>query len=43
MPSLIPSYFDSHGWGCGLSVVTCRDCLSDTVGQFGWDCGLGTS
>jgi CubicO group peptidase (beta-lactamase class C family) len=40
---LVPGYFDSHGWGFGLSVVTRRDDMTATVGKFGWDGGLGTS
>jgi CubicO group peptidase (beta-lactamase class C family) len=40
---LVPGYFDSHGWGFGVSVVTRRDDVSGPVGTFGWDGGLGTS
>ncbi|HYM04277.1 MAG TPA: serine hydrolase domain-containing protein [Stellaceae bacterium] len=40
---LLPGYFDSHGWGFGLSVVTRRDEVARSVGTFGWDGGLGTS
>jgi CubicO group peptidase (beta-lactamase class C family) len=40
---LVPGYFDSHGWGLGLSVVTKREDLAARVGRFGWDGGLGTS
>jgi CubicO group peptidase (beta-lactamase class C family) len=40
---LAPGFFDSHGWGFGLSVVTRRDDIAGTVGTFGWDGGLGTS
>ncbi len=40
---LVPGYFDSHGWGFGLSVVTRRDDMAGAVGTFGWDGGLGTS
>ncbi len=40
---LIPGYFDSHGWGFGVSVVTRRDDVAGPVGKFGWDGGLGTS
>jgi CubicO group peptidase (beta-lactamase class C family) len=39
---LLPGYFDSHGWGFGLSVVTRQDDVLP-VGTFGWDGGLGTS
>jgi CubicO group peptidase (beta-lactamase class C family) len=40
---LIPGYFDSHGWGFGVSVVTKRVDVAGPVGKFGWDGGLGTS
>jgi CubicO group peptidase (beta-lactamase class C family) len=40
---LAPGYFDSHGWGFGVSVVTRREDLMDSAGRFGWDGGLGTS
>jgi CubicO group peptidase (beta-lactamase class C family) len=40
---LVPGYFDSHGWGFGVSIVTGRIDVAAPVGQFGWDGGLGTS
>jgi CubicO group peptidase (beta-lactamase class C family) len=40
---LLPGYFDNHGWGFGMSVVTRRDDPARPVGSFGWDGGLGTS
>ncbi len=40
---LVPGYFDSHGWGFGVSVVTRRHDLYAVPGRFGWDGGLGTS
>jgi CubicO group peptidase (beta-lactamase class C family) len=40
---LVPGYFDSHGWGFGVSVVTRREDVAGPVGKFGWDGGLGTS
>jgi CubicO group peptidase (beta-lactamase class C family) len=39
---LSPGFFDSHGWGFGMSVRTRRDDL-ESVGTFGWDGGLGTT
>ena len=39
----VPGYFDSHGWGFGLSVVTRKTEGASTVGKYGWDGGLGTS
>jgi len=43
VPGLGGGYFDGHGWGFGLSMVTRRDDVAGSVGQFGWDGGLGTS
>jgi CubicO group peptidase (beta-lactamase class C family) len=40
---LVPGYFDSHGWGFGVSIVTRRDDVPAVPGRFGWDGGLGTS
>jgi CubicO group peptidase (beta-lactamase class C family) len=40
---LVPGYFDRHGWGFGVSMVTRRDEVPGPVGRFGWDGGLGTS
>jgi CubicO group peptidase (beta-lactamase class C family) len=40
---LVPGYFDSHGWGLGVSIVTKRENVAGCVGRFGWDGGLGTS
>jgi CubicO group peptidase (beta-lactamase class C family) len=41
--TFVPGWFDSHGWGFGMSVLTRREGLSGSVGTFGWDGGLGTS
>jgi CubicO group peptidase (beta-lactamase class C family) len=40
---LVPGYFDSHGWGLGVSVVTKREDVARSIGTYGWDGGLGTS
>ena len=40
---LVGGFFEGHGWGFGVSVVTRRDDVASTVGKFGWDGGLGTS
>jgi CubicO group peptidase (beta-lactamase class C family) len=37
---LVPGYFDSHGWGFGMGVVTKREAAPEPCG---WDGGLGTS
>ena len=38
-----PEYWESRGWGFGVSVVTKRDDLCATPGRFGWDGGYGTT
>jgi CubicO group peptidase (beta-lactamase class C family) len=38
-----PHFWDAHGWGLGLGIVTARDSLSDVPGRFGWDGAFGTS
>lgn len=40
---VLPGYFDNRGWGFGVAVTTQPDALSNSVGRFGWDGGLGTS
>jgi CubicO group peptidase (beta-lactamase class C family) len=40
---LVPGWFESHGWGFGVGVVTRRLDPSEPVGQYGWDGGLGTA
>jgi CubicO group peptidase (beta-lactamase class C family) len=40
---LVPGYFEHHGWGFGMAVVTSKDELGHPPGSFGWDGGLGTS
>jgi CubicO group peptidase (beta-lactamase class C family) len=40
---LTAGFFDSHGWGFGVSVVTKRVDIYGPIGKFGWDGGLGTS
>jgi CubicO group peptidase (beta-lactamase class C family) len=41
--ALVPGYFDRHGWGFCLAVVTARDELGRSRGSYGWDGGLGSS
>ena len=38
-----PGFWDSRGWGFGVSIVTRRDDLAATPGRYGWDDGYGTS
>ncbi|MDB4951514.1 MAG: hypothetical protein JWM27_4163 [Gemmatimonadetes bacterium] len=39
---LFPGQFDATGYGFGLSMVTRRGGVADSVGSFGWTGGLGT-
>jgi CubicO group peptidase (beta-lactamase class C family) len=41
--NFVPGFFDTNGWGFGMTVITRRDTIDDTVGRYGWDGGLGTS
>ncbi|MGH7490807.1 MAG: serine hydrolase domain-containing protein [bacterium] len=36
-------FWDSRGWGFGLSIITRRDDLASVPGRYGWDGGYGTS
>jgi CubicO group peptidase (beta-lactamase class C family) len=38
-----PGFWDSRGWGFGVSIVTRREDMSAVPGRFGWDGGDGTS
>ena len=40
---LIPGYWDSHGWGLGMAVVTKKTGPAGSLGAYGWDGGFGTS
>ena len=40
--SLVPSYFNDHGWGYGVSVVT-HEGPGEPGASFGWDGGLGST
>jgi CubicO group peptidase (beta-lactamase class C family) len=40
---LASGYWDSHGWGFGVSINTRRDGVSSVPGRYGWDGGMGTS
>jgi CubicO group peptidase (beta-lactamase class C family) len=39
---ITPGFFDAHGWGFGVSVVTKRISPSESVGSYSWNGGLGT-
>ena len=36
-------FWEGHGWGLGLGVVTARHDVPDVPGRFGWDGAFGTS
>src|SRR5262245_13052740 len=38
-----PGFWDNHGWGFGLSIITRRDDIAGVPGRYGWDGGYGTS
>jgi CubicO group peptidase (beta-lactamase class C family) len=38
-----PGYWNHHGWGFGMAIVTSPDELTGAAGRYGWDGGLGTS
>lgn len=40
---VFPGFWDSHGWGLGMCVVTGPNAVSDTPGRFGWWGGTGTA
>ncbi len=40
--SFYPGFWDSNGWGFGMSVVTARHGYL-SVGSYGWDGGMGTT
>ena len=40
--SFYPGFWDSHGWGLGVSVITARHGYL-SVGSYGWDGGMGTT
>ena len=38
-----PDFWETRGWGLGLSVITGRKDLAEVPGSFGWDGAFGTS
>jgi CubicO group peptidase (beta-lactamase class C family) len=36
-------FWEAHGWGLGLGLVTARNDIADVPGRFGWDGAFGTS
>lgn len=38
-----PGWFDTHGWGFGVGMITRRFDIASTPGKYGWEGGFGTS
>jgi CubicO group peptidase (beta-lactamase class C family) len=38
-----PGFWDSHGWGLGIAVITRPDHIASRRGRFGWWGGFGTT
>ncbi len=38
-----PNFWNDHGWGFGLGMITRRNDVSGVPGRFGWDGAFGTS
>lgn len=38
-----PNFWETHGWGYGIAIVTAPDKISSTPGRFGWWGGFGTT
>ena len=36
-------FWERHGWGFGVGIITARNDLADVPGRFGWDGAFGTS
>src|ERR1700736_253231 len=43
LSALVPGYFDGHGWGFGVAVVTRPEDVAAPVSSYGWNGGLSTS
>jgi CubicO group peptidase (beta-lactamase class C family) len=42
-PPFFENFWDSRGWGLGVSIVTRRDDVASVPGRFGWDGAFSTS
>ncbi len=38
-----PGFWDTNGWGFGVSILTHRDGSGPSIGTYGWDGGFGTA
>ena len=41
--TFFPGFFEAHGWGYGVGVVTASDGIAPQIGRYGWDGGFGSS
>jgi CubicO group peptidase (beta-lactamase class C family) len=41
--NFFPGFWESHGWGFGVSIITGPGDMAATPGTYGWDGGYGTS
>jgi CubicO group peptidase (beta-lactamase class C family) len=39
--TMVPGFWDDHGWGFGVAMVTHRSGATETPGKYGWDGGPG--
>jgi CubicO group peptidase (beta-lactamase class C family) len=39
----VPGFWDNHGWGFGVAMITRRDGIAAVPGRYGWDGGFGTT
>jgi CubicO group peptidase (beta-lactamase class C family) len=37
------NFWETHGWGLGLGIITGRNDIAEVPGRFGWDGAFGTS
>jgi CubicO group peptidase (beta-lactamase class C family) len=38
-----PGFWERHGWGFGLAIITRQDGIAAVPGRYGWDGGYGTT
>ena len=41
--AFFPNFWETHGWGLGIAVITAPDDISPKPGRFGWWGGFGTT
>jgi CubicO group peptidase (beta-lactamase class C family) len=43
LSTFLPGFWETRGWGFGVSMFTRREDISSVPGRYGWDGGFGTS